>query len=139
MKYALRFLLAHLSKLARSPAGIIENVGANIQGNTMAPTQSAQHGGTLVGCGGQTCMHHSGGSVCNDHLAIVGTQHSGGLVDKDKNGKTEVQDRAMVPKVLQIVMGLMDGLAQECVNHVVVSRRGHLPQFATGQPIEAQG
>jgi hypothetical protein len=48
--------------LTRSPTSVVENVGADVQGNTMAPIQSAQHGGTLVGCGGQTCMHHSGGS-----------------------------------------------------------------------------
>jgi hypothetical protein len=64
IKYALRFLLAHLSMLTHSPASVVENVGANVQGNTMAPIQSAQHSGTLVGCGGQTCMHHSGGSEC---------------------------------------------------------------------------
>ncbi len=45
----------------------------------------------------------------------------GGLANKDNNGRTKVQDHAMCPQDLQIVVGLVERLAQEFVNNIVAS------------------
>jgi hypothetical protein len=46
----------------------------------------------------------------------------GGLANKDNNGRTKVQDHAMCPQGLQIVVGLAERLTQKFVNNIVVSR-----------------
>jgi hypothetical protein len=87
------------------------------------------------------------GQNVHNLLATMGTQHNGGLTDKDNNNIIGVQDKAVGPKGLQIVVGLVERSAQgicelRCgggsAHDQVVYQGGHPPQSIVRQPIEAQ-